>query len=158
MYLIPQGEKLCDAANDKERGPVFSVQGSARAAARASLFRPEAPLRAGASRARSWALEANGGSCRGVYHRVPQQACQGGAGGNSEINTSFTFQLAEVAHFAFHCGAVHNAAVALQMFDEIPAVRCTQFKLGAYSRPLIAPSVLPRRAPRLGSREVQHRI
>lgn len=40
IYIVRHGEKLGDAANDKNGGPDLSIQGSARAAALPSLFVP----------------------------------------------------------------------------------------------------------------------
>ena len=74
VYLIPHGEKLGDASNDKDVGPDLSVRGSARAAALASLFLPGPQIAADVPTAPSCELDANGGSFTGVHHDVSQQA------------------------------------------------------------------------------------
>jgi hypothetical protein len=66
-------------------------------------------------------------------------ACRGGAGGSFGINTSFTFKLVEVpqpevAHFAFQCRGVHDAAVALQTFDRILQTAPPAFNADAYAQ------------------------
>lgn len=66
-------------------------------------------------------------------------ACRGGAGGSFGINTAFTFQLVEVprpevAHFAFKCSGVQNAAMALQAFDRILQTAPPAFNADAYAQ------------------------